>query len=188
MSSKVYFTDFRCPPGTNQLKKLQKLIRAAGFDSLEMEKKLVAIKMHFGEPGNLAFLRPNYAKAVADLVWEKGGIPFLTDCNTLYPGSRKNAPEHLAAAFENGFSPLSTGCQIIIGDGLRGLDDVEVPVPGGEYTKTARIGRAIMDADVLISLTHFKGHQHSSMPRMPAMRQRVRAGSHLLRRARQGPH
>ena len=68
MSSKVYFTDFRCPPGTNQLKKLQKLIRAAGFDSLEMEKKLVAIKMHFGEPGNLAFLRPNYAKAVADLV------------------------------------------------------------------------------------------------------------------------
>ncbi len=159
MSSKVYFTDFRCPPGTNQLKKLQKLIRAAGFDSLEMEKKLVAIKMHFGEPGNLAFLRPNYAKAVADLVWEKGGIPFLTDCNTLYPGSRKNAPEHLAAAFENGFSPLSTGCQIIIGDGLRGLDDVEVPVPGGEYTKTARIGRAIMDADVLISLTHFKGHE-----------------------------
>ena len=142
MSSKVYFTDFRCLPGTNQLKKLQKLIRAAGFDSLEMEKKLVAIKMHFGEPGNLAFLRPNYAKAVADLVWEKGGIPFLTDCNTLYPGSRKNAPEHLAAAFENGFSPLSTGCQIIIGDGLRGLDDVEVPVPGGEYTKTARIGAA----------------------------------------------
>ena len=68
MSSKVYFTDFRCPPGTNQLKKLQKLIRAAGFDSLEMEKKLVAIKMHFGEPGNMAYLRPNWAKTVADLV------------------------------------------------------------------------------------------------------------------------
>ena len=159
MASKVYFTDFRCPPGVNQIQKLQKLIMAAGFNTMDMEKKLVAIKMHFGEPGNLAFLRPNYAKAVADLVWKKGGIPFLTDCNTLYPGSRKNAPEHLAAAFENGFSPLSTGCQVIIADGLRGLDEVEVPVVNGEYTKTARIGRAVMDADVVISLTHFKGHE-----------------------------
>lgn len=159
MASKVYFTDFRCPPGVNQIQKLQKLIMAAGFNTIDMEKKLVAIKMHFGEPGNLAFLRPNYAKAVADLVWKKGGIPFLTDCNTLYPGSRKNAPEHLAAAFENGFSPLSTGCQVIIADGLRGLDEVEVPVVNGEYTKTARIGRAVMDADVVISLTHFKGHE-----------------------------
>lgn len=159
MASKVYFTDFRCPPGVNQIQKLQKLIMAAGFNTMDMEKKLVAIKMHFGEPGNLAFLRPNYAKVVADLVWKKGGIPFLTDCNTLYPGSRKNAPEHLAAAFENGFSPLSTGCQVIIADGLRGLDEVEVPVVNGEYTKTARIGRAVMDADVVISLTHFKGHE-----------------------------
>ena len=60
-----------------------------------MEHKLVAIKMHFGEPGNLAYLRPNYAKAVADVVKELGGVPFLTDCNTLYPGSRKNALEHI---------------------------------------------------------------------------------------------
>ena len=85
MSSKVYFTDFRCPPGTNQLKKLQKLIRAAGFDSLEMEKKLVAIKMHFGEPGNLAFLRPNYAKAVADLIGER--FPNVHDIETFYIGT-----------------------------------------------------------------------------------------------------
>ena len=150
---------FAALPQVNQIQKLQKLIMAAGFNTIDMEKKLVAIKMHFGEPGNLAFLRPNYAKAVADLVWKKGGIPFLADGNALYPGSRKNAPEHLAAAFENGFSPLSTGCQVIIADGLRGLDEVEVPVVNGEYTKTARIGRAVMDADVVISLTHFKGHE-----------------------------
>ena len=54
---------------------------------------------------------------------------------------------------------MTTGCQIIIGDGLRGTDDVEVPVKNGEYCKTASIGRAIMDADVFISLTHFKGHE-----------------------------
>ena len=87
-----------------------------------MDGRFVAIKMHFGELGNLAFLRPNYAKVVADLCKEQGGMPFLTDCNTLYPGSRKNALEHLNCAQLNGFWPMTTGCQVIIGDGLRGTD------------------------------------------------------------------
>ena len=86
-------------------------------------------------------------------------MPFLTDCNTLYPGSRKNALEHLECANLNGFNSISTGCQILIGDGLRGTDEVEVPVVNGEYCKTALIGHAIMDADIFISLTHFKGHE-----------------------------
>ena len=157
--STVYFTDFRCPVGTSQLDKLKKVCLAAGIKNIDMDGKFVAIKMHFGELGNLAFLRPNYAKVVADLCKEQGGQPFLTDCNTLYPGSRKNALEHLSCAQENGFWPMTTGCQIIIGDGLRGTDELEVPVPNGEYCKTAKIGRAIMDADIFISLTHFKGHE-----------------------------
>ena len=113
--SKVYMTDLRCRPGVSLLNKLEKLMRTAGIGEINFERKLVAIKMHFGEPGNLAFLRPNYAKVVADVVKSLGGVPFLTDCNTLYPGRRKNALEHLDAAYENGFSPLSTGCQVIIG-------------------------------------------------------------------------
>ena len=83
----------------------------------------------------------------------------MTDCNTLYPGSRKNALEHLYCAWENGFTPLTVGCPILIGDGLKGTDDIEVPVKDGKYIKEAKIGRAIMDADVFISLTHFKGHE-----------------------------
>ena len=159
--SKVYFTDFHVPVGTSQLAKLHRLILSAGLGELDLERKLVCIKLHFGEPGNLTFLRPNYAKTVADCVKELGGVPFLSDCNTLYAGRRKNALEHLDAAYENGFFPLSTGCQIIIGDGLRGTDDIEVPVRNGEYVKAAKIGRAIMDADVFISLTHFKGHEQT---------------------------
>ena len=157
--STVYFTDFRCKLGTSQLDKLKKLCIAAGIRDIDMEGKFVAIKMHFGELGNLAFLRPNYAKVVADLCKEQGGLPFLTDCNTLYPGSRKNALEHMDCANLNGFNTTTTGCQIIIGDGLRGTDDVEIPVENAQYCQTARIGRAIMDADVFISLTHFKGHE-----------------------------
>ena len=157
----MYFTDLRAPVGTSQLNKLERLIRAAGIETIDFHQKMTAIKIHFGEPGNLTYLRPNYAKLVADVVKSLGGIPFLTDCNTLYPGRRKNALEHIESAYENGFSPFSTGCQVIIGDGLKGSDDVEVPVQGGEYIKTAKIGRAIMDADVFISLNHFKGHEQA---------------------------
>lgn len=158
--SKVFFTDFRTAYfGESMPHKLQRLARAAGIGSMDMDGKFVAIKMHFGELGNVSFLRPNYAKALVDLVKELGGKPFLTDCNTMYPGSRKNALEHLSCAWENGFTPLSAGCPVIIGDGLKGTDDIAVPVEGCEYTDKALIGRAVMDADVFISLTHFKGHE-----------------------------
>ncbi len=157
--SKVYFTDFRTHVGVSLTEKLQRLIKKAGITDIDMDGKFVAIKMHFGELGNLSYLRPNYAKAVADVVKECGGKPFLTDCNTLYPGSRKNALEHLDCANINGFNTITTGCQIIIGDGLRGTDDITVPVRNGEYCKEAYIGRTVMDADIFISLTHFKGHE-----------------------------
>ena len=157
--AKVYFTDFRTTIGTSLTDKLKKLIRKAGIGTIDMDGKFVAIKMHFGELGNLAFLRPNYAKAVADVVKENGGKPFLVDCNTLYPGSRKNALDHLTCAEINGFNSVTTGCHVIIGDGLRGTDEVAVPVRNGEYFKEALIGTAVMDADVFISLTHFKGHE-----------------------------
>ena len=159
--AKVYFTDFRTQIGVSLPEKLQKLIRRAGIGEIDMDGKFVAIKMHFGELGNLAFLRPNYAKAVADVVKEQGGRPFLTDCNTLYPGSRKNALDHLTCAEINGFNTITTGCHVIIADGLRGTDEVEVPIRNGEYFKTALIGTAVMDADVFISLTHFKGHEEA---------------------------
>ena len=143
--SKVYFTDLRTTIGVSQLDKLERLIRAAGIGNLDLDHKLVAIKLHFGEPGNLTFLRPNYAKRVADVIKSMGGVPFLTDCNTLYPGRRKNALEHIESAYENGYTPFSTGCQVIIGDGLKGDDDIEVPVHGGQYVERAKsAGRSWM--------------------------------------------
>ncbi|MBQ6513969.1 MAG: DUF362 domain-containing protein [Clostridia bacterium] len=157
--SKVYFTDFRTKPNVSQGVRLQKLCRQAGLEKIDFEGKFVAIKLHFGELGNFAYIRPNYVKAVADLVKELGGKPFLTDCNTLYPGSRKNAVDHLLNADINGFNYMTTGCHNIIADGLKGTDDVVVPVPNGVYCREAYIGRALYDADVIIVLSHFKGHE-----------------------------
>ncbi len=158
--SKVYFTNFRTTLQENQLQKLARLVKTAGMlENIQFKDRYAAIKIHFGEPGNLAFLRPNYSKVLVDLIKEQGGKAFLTDCNTLYVGGRKNALDHLDTAYENGYSPFSTGCHVIIGDGLKGTDDILVPVENGEYVKEAKIGRAIMDADILISLNHFKGHE-----------------------------
>ncbi len=157
--SKVFFTDMRCKVGTSLQMKLEKLIRKAGITTMPLDGKFVAVKIHFGEPGNLSFLRPNFSKTVVDVLYEQKAKPFLTDCNTLYVGRRKDALEHITAAYENGYSPFSTGCHVIIGDGLKGTDDVEVPLTGTTYCKSARIGRAVMDADVIISLNHFKGHE-----------------------------
>ena len=157
-NAKVYYTDFRATQDENLLQKLNRLITTAGMGDIDFNKKYTAIKIHFGEPGNLAFLRPNYAKVVVDFVRAHGGKPFLTDCNTLYVGGRSNALDHLDAAYENGFSPFSTGCHAIIADGLRGTDETLVPVHG-DYVTEAKIGSAIMDADVFISLSHFKGHE-----------------------------
>lgn len=157
MASKVYFTDLRThdEPLTHKLKRL---LKAAGMDQIDFDGKYTAVKIHFGELGNLAFLRPNWAKAVCDMIKQQGGKPFLTDCNTLYVGSRKNALDHLDTAYENGYSPFSTGCHVIIADGLKGTDEQIVPIDG-DYVKEAKIGRAVMDADIIISLNHFKGHE-----------------------------
>ena len=163
MPSNVYFTDFHTTAAENQLQKLKRLMLTAGARQIDWKGKFVAIKIHFGEPGNLAFLRPNYARAVADVIKELGGKPFLTDCNTLYVGGRKNALEHIESAYQNGFTPYTTGCHILIADGLKGNDEVAVPVQGGDYIKEAKIGRALMDADIVVSLTHFKCHENAGI-------------------------
>ena len=71
--SKVYFTTFKATEHENLLQKLHRLMKTAGFEQIDFTDKYAAIKIHFGEYGNLAFLRPNYAKVVADYVKELGG-------------------------------------------------------------------------------------------------------------------
>ena len=158
--AKVYFTDMRTVPFKDGLiGKLKKLLQKAQMDKIDFAGRFTAIKIHFGELGNLAFLRPNFARAVVEEIKRLGGKPFLTDCNTLYVGHRKDALDHLETAYQNGFNPYNTGCHILIADGLKGTDEALVPVPNGELVKNAKIGRAIMDADIVVSLNHFKGHE-----------------------------
>ncbi len=156
--SQVFFTDLRANSIMNLQRKLEILIKKAGIDQIDFDKKMTGIKIHFGEPGNLSYIRPNFAATVVKYIKTRGGKPYLTDCNTLYTGGRSNAVDHLRSAWENGFNPLAVDCPVIIGDGLKGLDYVEIPL-NLAHCKTAKIGRGVADADVLISMNHFKGHE-----------------------------
>lgn len=158
MASDVYYMDFKTSPGKGLEKKFTGLLRKAGLDEMEAKRKFIALKVHFGEEGNLGYIQHDYARLLSTMLKERGALPFLTDTNTLYSGRRANAVEHIEQAHSHGFTPLSTGCNVIIADGLKGTDYTEVEIKG-KHCEKAKIGRAIVDADAIIFLTHFKGHE-----------------------------
>lgn len=158
--ARVYFIDMHASPKQNLLQKFNKLLIKSGIKDIDFNKKLVALKIHFGEPGNLSYIRPNYVKVVADLINENNGLPYLTDCNTLYKGKRSNAVDHLQSAYQNGFNPFATGCHVVIADGIKGHNYREIEI-NQKNCRTAKIGAAITDSDVIISINHFKGHEMS---------------------------
>ncbi|NSW53167.1 MAG: DUF362 domain-containing protein [Anaerolineae bacterium] len=158
MASNVYFTNLRANPRMTLLDKLEKLVRKAGMEEIAFTNKFTAIKIHFGERGNLAYIRPNYTAKMVELVKSLGGKPFVTDANTLYVGMRANAVDHLETASLHGFNRLTLGCDVIIADGLKGTEYREIPLDF-KHCKSAKIGSAVADADIIISMNHFKGHE-----------------------------
>ncbi len=160
MKSKVYFTDMRTTYDNNMLEKLNKLLVKSGFNDIDFKGKFVALKIHFGEYGNLAFVKPNYVKVIADLIKKNGGMPFITDASTLYSGKRSDAISHMNVAELNGFNSVTTGCPTIIADGLRGNDYNEIEV-NLKHCNTVKIGTALTEADIIISVNHFKGHEQA---------------------------
>lgn len=157
MPEKVYFSSLDGAPHNSVLDKLKKLCLAAGLDDYVAAGELVAVKLHFGEMGNTRMLRPQFVSVPVEMMKARGAFPFLTDCNTLFVRRRFHAPVHLETAFFNGFASGVTGAQPVIADGLRGLDYRLVKTGGvlGEV----KVGAAIHDADKLVVLTHFKGHE-----------------------------
>ncbi len=158
MGSKVYFTDMTTDSRRNLLGKTRQLAEKAGLCDLIKEKDLVAIKVHFGELGNIAYLPPPVIRVIVEMVKEKGGKPFLTDANTLYGGKRHNAVDHIETALKNGFAYETVGAPIIIADGLKGADYTYVAV-NGKHFESVKVSSAINYADALIAISHVKGHE-----------------------------
>lgn len=160
MQSPVYFIDFRATYKENVLAKLERLLAQAGLGDRIKKRELAAIKLHFGELGNTAFIRPVYIRQIVSEVKATGAFPFLTDANTLYAGTRGNAQNHLTTAIQNGFAYAVVEAPIVIADGLRGKSETVVPIHGKQF-KEVYIASEIANADAYISVAHFKGHELS---------------------------
>jgi uncharacterized protein len=157
---KVYFSDLRASWKENLPAKIVRLLDTMGLKDVVTDRSLVAVKLHFGEKGNTAFVRPNFVRAVIDRIRSLGGQPFLTDANTLYVGSRGDSVSHLTTAIENGFAYAVVNAPLIIADGLRGGFYKAVTIHQ-ETVEIAYVAGEIAEADVLISIAHFKGHELS---------------------------
>ncbi len=160
MKSQVYFIDFRATFKENFLKKMDRLMKQAGMENCISKRDLVAVKLHFGETGNTAFIRPIYLRQTVQTIKKAGGFPFLTDANTLYAGTRGDAPHHLVTAITNGFDYAVADAPLVIADGLRGRTETAVEI-NGKHFKEVYIGSEIIQADALVSVAHFKGHELS---------------------------
>ncbi len=161
MTADVYFIDLETTSRENLPQKLSRLVKDAGLASSIKENDLTAVKIHFGEQGNTAFIRPVFIRQIIQDIKEQQAAPFLTDANTLYVGTRSDSVSHIHTAIENGFSYSSMAATpIIIADGLRGKNETTVEV-NGKNCKKAYIGSEIVQADALVSVAHFKGHELS---------------------------
>jgi uncharacterized Fe-S center protein len=153
----VFRMSLRAGAGCSLEKKFERLLTRAGLDEIAGRGGLVAVKVHVGESGNLAYVNHNYARIAVSAIRAKGAKPFLTDTNTLYSGSRHNAVDHCETAMMHGYSVGTAGAPFVAADGLRGLDYEELPVNGRRLTK-AKIAGALCTADALVMFSHFKGH------------------------------
>ena len=160
MSSQVFFIGLRTPENRSLLDRIGQMIDAAGIQKTVRKKGLTAVKIHFGERGNTAFIRPLLVRPIVDAVRQAGGKPFLTDTGTLYVGSRGNAVDHLNTAVMNGFGYSSVGVPLVVADGIDGQDEVAVGTDFKHFKETF-IASGIVRADTLISVAHFKLHEAS---------------------------
>ena len=160
MNAKIYFADLRASSSRNMSDKIHALLDQAGIASVLSKNNLVAVKVHFGEKGNTAFIRPIFIRDIINSITALGSKPFLTDTNTLYRGERSEAVSHVAIALIHGFNFTAMSAPVIIADGLCGSDEVRVPIKA-KYFSEVLIGSAIIHADALVCVSHFKGHELS---------------------------
>lgn len=152
--------DLRATPRDSLIDKLGRLMTAAGIETVIRKKDQAAVKLHFGERGNIAFIRPVFLRKIVDVIRDAGAEPFLTDANTLYAGTRSNASQHIRTAVQNGFAYSVVDAPIIIADGLTGKSEIPIPIKGKRF-KEVYIASEIIRADTFISVAHFKCHELS---------------------------
>lgn len=151
---------------TSLVAKMLTVFDAAGLGNLIEKNDLVAIKLHPGEYNTTGNIRPQYIRALVDRIKELGGRPYVTETCTMPYGtycSRVNALDLSQTAARNGITEAAIGCPFLVADGFFGTSDVHIDLPEGLILKEQYIAEAIARADVVIVLSHFKGHPMGSI-------------------------
>jgi len=157
-TSTVYFVDLNGRDKQSLAGALDGLLARLPLSAVVAKGDLAAVKLHFGEQGNTAFVPPKLVRPVVDAVRALGAKPFLCDANTLYVGTRSDSASHLATAHLHGFTYETMGCPVIIADGLRGGSYVEVEV-AGRHLKRVKLAHDLAKCDAIVCASHFKGHE-----------------------------
>jgi hypothetical protein len=161
MIADVFFMDLKTTSRENLPQKLSRLIKKAGIETILKEHDLTAVKIHFGEQGNTAYIRPIFIRKILQTIKKLKAAPFLTDANTLYVGTRSDSVSHIHTAIENGFSYSSMdNTPIIIADGLVGKSETKINI-AQKNCKHVYIASEVVNANALVSVAHFKGHELS---------------------------
>jgi uncharacterized Fe-S center protein len=163
----VLYVDRTVGPRYSMLDKLEVLWEKIGLKEVIKEDDRVIIKTHFGAYGNLMYLRPALLRKVVDLVKNQKGWPILAETGGLgygagFYGGRTTSAEYYKMAAANGYSIGTMGAPIVLLDGYWGTDTFTVPIKG-KYLKRVEVAMALRDADVVVVMTHFKGHGGTGM-------------------------
>ncbi|MDD4952286.1 MAG: DUF362 domain-containing protein [Desulfovibrionaceae bacterium] len=158
MPNSVYYWNLRSSLKAPYELRMKRLLKASGVNEHLGSGDMVAVKIHFGEQGTTGFLRPLWLRPLIAFLKKAGARPFLTDASTLYVGQRGEAVSHAMLAAAHGFDPLALGAPVIIADGIRGQHQQEVEV-NGKHVRTAYIAGDIAQADLLVAVSHVKGHE-----------------------------
>jgi uncharacterized protein len=120
----------------------------------------VGIKLHWGERGNQSHLPPVYAREIVKWLKESGVKPFVFDTTALYSGGRRKATESLKTAAEHGYEEKYLGCPVVVGDGPKGNDVMDIPA-GYRHFENVQVTSLVDKADGFFIFSHFKGHMLS---------------------------
>jgi uncharacterized protein len=162
MASEVFFSPLDNKKFISPLNKITRLLEKCDIKARFKKNDLIALKVHFGEMGNTAFVRPIFLRPVIEAVKSIGAKPFLTDTNTLYAGMRTNSVDHIHNANLNGFNYSTLQVPVIIADGIRGENVVEFAVDQ-PLLKKVMIASDIYNSDGMIVVSHFKAHELSGI-------------------------
>jgi uncharacterized Fe-S center protein len=152
--SNVYFQALNGQQSVAEIKKittrlLQEIIEK---ETIKLEQE-IPLKVHFGEKGNMTFIRPENFDGIIDFLAARKIQTAFIETNVMYGGQRCNKTLHLQTAKQHGFIRIP----VIIADGEHGESYYDVEINQKHFTK-CKLGCEFAKYNQFIVLAHFKGH------------------------------